>query len=420
MHTHEVSMVRADSPLFHTRPYEWERVLGPVIGVSRKLNLTLNRASDRLKPAVSEDATSSASGPRTGNSGSRLASFRGDAVARQTGRFGTFARKQQAHFRTTLSPEANSPTDDVGQRHGHLLAQGSEVENLFPSLRGPGGAFEFFAKRGIKWWTSPRSGDRPADADFVGPTRNLASSQICCVNFLLPLADVDGGLLEFARLLDQDVKELEVIEDAEKNRSLVEFEWTGWKGTLEGAGSRGSNATSLDALLVGQTPRGRTAYLIEWKYCEEYRNPSNQGEGKSGDTRRSRYEGKYNSASSSFNGRLVFDDLLYDPYYQLMRMVLFGDRALEAGITKDLQIDDFRVIVVCPEANLDYRQASEKSPLGKSSPKASVDALMQSGLHKPERLSFVGQETIVAALRDGPLAGQLEDWLQYHELRYGW
>lgn len=335
-------------------------------------------------------------------------------------RFGTRARQRQAQFRTTLSSKANTPTDDSGRRNGHLVARGSEIENLFPSLRGPGGALEFFANRGIKWWTSSRSGDRRLGGEFVGPTRNLASSQICCVNFLLPLADVGGGLLEFARQLDQDVKELEVLEDAQGNRSLVEFEWSGWKETLEGAGSRGSNATSVDALLVGQTPRGRTAYLIEWKYCEEYRNPTNQGEGKSGDTRRGRYGGKYKSASSSFNGRLAFHDLLYDPYYQLMRLVLFGDRAIEEGITKDLQIDDFRVIVVCPEANLDYRQASEKSPLGKSSPKASVDALMQSGLHKPERLSFVGQETIVAALRDAPVAGQLEEWLQYHELRYGW
>lgn len=335
-------------------------------------------------------------------------------------RFGTQARKRQAQFRATLSPNANSPTDDVGQRNGHLVDHGSEIENLFPSLRNPGGAVDFFANRSIKWWTSSRSGDRPLGGEFAGPTRNLASSQICCVNFLLPLADVDGGLLEFARLLDQDVEKLEILEDVQGNQSLVEFEWTGWRETLEGAGSRGSNATSLDALLLGQTPRGRTAYLIEWKYCEEYRNPKHKGEGSSGDTRRRRYEGKYKSASSSFNGRLAFDDLLYEPYYQLMRMVLFGDRAIEERITKDLEIDDFRVIVVCPEANLDYRAPSDKSPLGRSSPGASVDALMQSGLHRPERISFVGQEKIVASLRDCPLAGQLDDWLRYHEVRYGW
>src|SRR5438309_2298199 len=101
--------------------------------------------------------------------------------------FGEVARAQQARFRSTLAAEPQRPTDDKGLRHGHLLALGHELENLIPSLRGESGALSFFRERGIKWWRNSRSGDTN---DSDGPTRNLASSQVACVNFLLPLATV--------------------------------------------------------------------------------------------------------------------------------------------------------------------------------------------------------------------------------------
>jgi hypothetical protein len=73
--------------------------------------------------------------------------------------FGDVARAQQARFRSTLSPEAQRPTDDAGRRHGHLLALGHEIENLMPSLRDADGALAFFRDRAIRWWKSSRSGD---------------------------------------------------------------------------------------------------------------------------------------------------------------------------------------------------------------------------------------------------------------------
>src|SRR3972149_6382120 len=109
--------------------------------------------------------------------------------------FGLRAREIQARFRDTLSEAARSPTDPKGLRHGHLLALGHELDNLMPDLRGHNGAMSFFSKRGIKWWKSSRSGDSRDD----GPTRNLASSQVGCVNFLLPLARVSGGLRSLLR-----------------------------------------------------------------------------------------------------------------------------------------------------------------------------------------------------------------------------
>ncbi len=103
--------------------------------------------------------------------------------------FGTLGRRRQAAFRDsspTISDRGRNPQDPKGKRHGHLLALGHEDENLYPSIRGPDGARKFFADRSIKWWRSAQTGDTPKTH---GPTRNLASSQVACVNFLLPLAD---------------------------------------------------------------------------------------------------------------------------------------------------------------------------------------------------------------------------------------
>ncbi len=109
------------------------------------------------------------------------------------------AKRRQQQFRdtsSTVSDQGRSPTDDKGIRNPHLLALGYEVENLFPGVRGGGGAIDFFSQRGIKWWKSSRSGD---DSKVDGPTRNMASSQVACVNFLLPLVSIPGALLTALR-----------------------------------------------------------------------------------------------------------------------------------------------------------------------------------------------------------------------------
>jgi len=270
-------------------------------------------------------------------------------------RFGGIARRQQSAFRATLSQPAQTPTDEKGRRNSHLLAIGHEIENLYPELRGPDGALRFFRERGIKWWTNARSGDRLVGDGFEGPTRNLASSQVSCVNFLLPLVAVPEALVAFLRCVDDDVLEVEPIIDQGGRSSLVEFEWVGWDRPLEGGSiTRGANQTSIDALVIGRTTAGRRAYLIEWKYCEEYLHPENKGLGQPGDTRRGRYASLFAQPRSSFNQVASLDDFLFEPFYQIMRLHLLRDRMLEEGVSPRLPIVDARVVVVCPAANADY------------------------------------------------------------------
>ena len=88
--------------------------------------------------------------------------------------FGAAARKQQANSRhrsATISLESR------GQRrgHGHLLAKGRQMDNLYPGLRGASGALKFFADRNIKWWDNPTSRDADmAAADNLYAQLNAA------------------------------------------------------------------------------------------------------------------------------------------------------------------------------------------------------------------------------------------------------
>ena len=92
--------------------------------------------------------------------------------------FADAARMRQANFQEaspTISEQGRRPSDNQGQRHGHLLALGYGDGNLYPSLRGEPGVRRFFKERGIKWHRTTRSGDSPGTD---GPTRNVTSSRV--------------------------------------------------------------------------------------------------------------------------------------------------------------------------------------------------------------------------------------------------
>ena len=340
--------------------------------------------------------------------------------------FANAVKRRQGCFRdisSTITSQGRAPSDGKGSRNRHLLALGCEEENLYPGIRGADGAVEFFNKRGIKWWKSSRSGD---DSRADGPTRNMASSQAACVNFLLPLAEVPGALPPALRAIDDDVRAIVDIHHG-GNISPVEFEWIGVGGSLEGAGTRGANATSIDAFLVAETADGRLrAYLLEWKYAEQYlsTSPDFKGRGKRGDTRRARYAERYYGPFSSFNLEAVpeLDDFLYEPFYQLMRQRLLADRMVQA---RELDIDEAKVVAVVPERNLAYRSVADgrkatSPPLVKRfSQQGTVDAMMRAALREPEaQFDMVAPSTLLDAVVKA-FPDETAAWANYWRERYG-
>lgn len=295
------------------------------------------------------------------------------------------------------------------------MAHGSEEENLYPGLRGKGGAVEFFRDRGIKWHRTSRSGDTRG---VHGPTRNMASSQIACVNFLLPLCSMPGAMLAAIRAIDHDVVDVNPIRH-DGRESPVEFEWIGCGHPLEedAARTRGANVTSVDAFLVAATRMGLRAYLMEWKYVEEYPSGRYKGHGKSGDTRRSRYRPMYDADHSSFNGNVPMEELLYEPFYQLMRLRLLADRMVAR---RELGVSDARVVVVAPEENTDYRNRITSKPLAHRFPRLkTVHDVFQATLKRNDGLVTIPPSLMVEAV-DRADREESSTWTAYQRERYGW
>lgn len=331
--------------------------------------------------------------------------------------FGYRERQRQATFRNTsptISAPGRAPSDEKGRRHGHLLALGHEEENLYPSLRGEAGARRFFKERGIKWHRTARSGDT-AGGDG-GPTRNMASSQVACVNFLLPLAEIPGAVAAVIRAMDSDVKGIVDILH-EGRASPVEFEWIGLGHSLEGRRIRGANTTSVDAFVIADTDAGRRAYLMEWKYTEEYRVAHDKGAGKSGETRRRRYATRYKAASSAFSGVVPMDELLYEPFYQLMRYRLLADRMVT---DRELGISEAKVVVVVPEGNSAYRERMTSPPLARRFPhRQTVSDVMRATLKHPDK-SFVSVcPSLLLKAVEQECGASASSWAVYHRERYG-
>lgn len=335
------------------------------------------------------------------------------------------AKRHQGNFRDaspTISDYARQPTDEKGLCNQHLLALGFEQENLYPGIRGDGGAVDFFGQRDITWWKSSRSGD---DFQTDGPTRNMASSQVACVNFLLPLAGIAGSLTAALRTLDSDVCAVHNIDHGGRS-SPVEFEWLGIPYSLEGGATRGSRNTSVDAFVIAETRAGRRrAYLLEWKYVERYLSarPEFKGAGRPGKTRRRRYAGLFSAPFSSFNPETApdLDDFLYEPFYQIMRQRLLADRMVNE---RELGVDEAKVVVVVPEENRAYRTVSDGNaatspPLARRFPQlATVEAIVRASLKEPDaHFSMVSPalllEGVVRSLPD-----ETVEWANYWRERY--
>ena len=336
------------------------------------------------------------------------------------------AKRRQQRFKEsspTISDRGRSPIDEKGMRHPHLLAAGCEAENLYPGIRGEGGAIDFFKQRGITWWTSPASGDS-GRADK--PTRNMASSQVACVNFLLPLASIPGALPAALRAIDEDVVDVVDISHV-GDRSPVEFEWIGLGGSLEGGRTRGSQNTSIDAFLIAETASGRRrAYLLEWKYVERYLSarPKFKGAGQRGETRRARYEWRYCAPFSSFNPAKApeIDDFLYEPFYQIMRQRLLADRMVEEH---EFGVEEARVVVVVPKKNWAYRAISDgrtttSPPLARRFPRLrTVEDVMRKSLRDGDSLFAMVAPSLLANALTQRLPAETAEWADYWRCRYG-
>ena len=315
------------------------------------------------------------------------------------------ARNQQIRWKKTtaaLSPEArvdgvyfvvgHGPDGEVQRKetgpYRHCLPRRIAAHNLLGSVREE--ALSRLHRFGIAWHSgTPGTG---ANGD-VGPTTNLLSSQVQCINSLLSLERESGLLLDRLRTVEPDARKISVIHhpEADEVEGLVAFEWIGRENYLgervRGERTRGSMATSADALVVLERgDGGRTGVLIEWKFTESY-DEAKPFKSKRGTDRREIYRARYEAATTPFIAdNPPIDAYFHEPHYQLLRLSLLAEGMREAG---EHGVDRMVVLEIAPATN---RALMECVPDALRRFGSTVDEVWRTLLPGP-RVRFVWQDS---------------------------
>ena len=146
--------------------------------------------------------------------------------------------------------------------------------------------------------------------------------------------------------------------------------------------TRGANATSVDAVMVGEKkPGSNVLFFIEWKYTEEYREENKYIP--------ARYE-IYNPLLEDPDSPIALKDyssLYYEPFYQLMRQTLLGWKMVQSG---EYHCDEFIHLHVIPQGNIEMRERVT-SP-GLRSRGDNISDVWKSVLSEPDRYMTITPE----------------------------
>jgi len=271
--------------------------------------------------------------------------------------------------------------------------------NLAPSIRGA--AETYFKDRGIVWHRHTSHG---------------LSSQVCCLNFLMPLAEHPGMLSALvARALDIEAPEMLPVEDGPHGRPwYVGFEWIGgadhlgeWRG---GKASRGANATSADAVVRFRSEGRVETLLIEWKYTEAYGARLSGGE-TAAKTRSERYSSMMFAPVGPLkpDTNLPLSAFFYEPFYQLLRQQMLAFRMQAAG---EDGAERVRVLHISPAGNTALHAVTSPALARRG---ADAFEVFRSLLVRPEDFVPRSTEALFNPLIDAPDAG---GWGEYLRDRY--
>jgi hypothetical protein len=206
------------------------------------------------------------------------------------------------------------------------------ILNLWEGIRED--TYRYFEENKIAWWSGEKS----------GVTGHLLSSQVACLNHLFPLRQREDMATAILKALRVDIVKAERMDSG-----FVEFEVVGRENYLgERSHSRGINATSIDAVMVGKKKSGANILvIIEWKYTEEY-----GGSDLYIPARADIYDPLMARKDSPLRAENP-DALYYEPFYQLMRQTLLGWLMVENG---EYGCDEYLHVHVIPEKNKVLRE----------------------------------------------------------------
>lgn len=220
----------------------------------------------------------------------------------------------------------------------YRLSPEARVLNLAPSIRDLAG--RYFDTKKIAWHTH---------------ANHALSSQVCCLNFLMPLAEHPDRLAHLVRtaLRSNDIEMLPVEEGPDQRPWYIGFEWNGGgrdflnEFAADGSLKRGSNSTSADAVVRYRCAGHTEMLLIEWKYTEQYGAPISA----SGNPTRTQ---RYGDLAFLPNGPIRADlgltlaDFFWEPFYQLIRQQMLAYQMRKAQVDGATRV---RVLHVSPLGN---------------------------------------------------------------------
>lgn len=303
-------------------------------------------------------------------------------------------RLAQGAFLSQSAPELSGYNGSPWRLH-----KGSHRHNLAPSIRELVPAY--FEDKKIHWHIHANHG---------------LSSQICCLNFLAPLARRPAMLARLVRSVvgGGEIEMLPVEQGPDASDWYVGFEWIGGNHLNEAAGnkprSRGANATSADAVVMFLRDGVRETLLIEWKYTESYGSPVDPS---GNETRIGRYKEIAFAPSGPIRDDLglVVEDFLWEPYYQLLRQQMLAwhmEKAREDGA------DLVRLLHLSPRGNMAIKTVTAPalkrfgSDLGSAWPNVLI---------RPDRFRSMAIGDLFQPLCID--CGQEGDWADYLSARYG-
>jgi hypothetical protein len=242
--------------------------------------------------------------------------------------------------------------------------------NFYKSILNDG-VIQYFKENEIAWWGGGQ------------PTGHILSSQIACINHLFAIRKCKNTVLAVAKNICQDIDDVIKIENDKDFSAYISFEVVSDKDHLnEKYPTRGSNCTSLDALILAKIKEKTILIPIEWKYTEFYGNTDKsiedsdkksvnykKGDEVKGKKRLCRYSNLITNSKQLSIKKDNYKNSVYffEPFYQLMRQTLWAEQMIANKATETIKADDFIHVHIVPNGNKELLQyqypVSEKGML---------------------------------------------------------
>lgn len=292
----------------------------------------------------------------------------------------------------------SDPGDGVfeGDKRAFVLIDAEK--NLWYKIRKD--AINYFKSNNIVWW--------PGSSE---PTGHMLSSQVSCVNHLFFLREDKDTTLKILKGLNHDF--VEVCRDFDNGYIGFEVVSNGsYLGEVSDGKNqtRGANCTSVDAMMTGVLKNGKKIQIfIEWKYTEYYIKTC-MADGKSGITRKSRYNHLINDPASPIKCTVDLDNLYYEPFYQIMRQTLLAWQMIK-NKKAELNADDYLHFDIIPENNLNLRYQVQAPGLIQSG----IEDAWKDQLKEPQKYNIITPQKLLKPIL---FDSKFRNFINYLNTRY--